>query len=144
MRKHLANTNVKMNQRQRDSIIVREFIDWVYRGIKDKSLPINTNTACIHTTMDGIFLIVPIVFDRYGELMGFEVDQVKDVKRALMKQQVHRVHKDGHNIWTYLANGRYRLQGIVFPYQVFFPEIPSINVSLTQLAIEEMNDSYQF
>ncbi|WP_025809858.1 MobH family relaxase [Pseudomonas chlororaphis] len=89
------------------------FITWLQHAIQTRKLVINDAKALVHTVADTAYLVSPGIFQRYAQehlrvaAMAKEL-QMHDwqwVQKQFERQQLHRKHPSGLNIWTCAVTG---------------------------------------
>ena len=119
------------------------FVAWLRLCIAGRKLVINDAKALVHTVADTAYLVSPGVFQRYAQehpkIASLAMqDQVADwqwVQKRFERQQLHRKHHDGFNIWTCTVTGprkSRKLHGYLLedPH-VLFADLPANNPYLS-------------
>ena len=80
-----------------DSDIAKDFTEWVSNGIADGSLPINVQSALVHTIGDNkdLILVSPLIFRQYAK--NHDLDY-KQVQHAFQTLKLHTTTSDNKNI----------------------------------------------
>jgi len=118
------------------------FINWVKKGLIEKTLLINNPTAEIHIAEEGVFLLAPAIFKTFLILNGHSPDRHKNLAKRIATLKVHIRNGDA-NIWPYWVSSKNRkskISGWLFPFEVFFENeypIPSKNKYLKRSLEDE-------
>jgi hypothetical protein len=112
------------------------FINWLRRGLVEKTLLINNPAAEIHIAEEGVFLLAPAIFKTFLRRHGFPEDKHKNLARRVNTLKLHTRNGDVniHGYWVSSKNRKTKINGYLFPFNVFYENdmpIPAKNKYLT-------------
>jgi hypothetical protein len=88
------------------------FLNWVKESILSHKLIINDSKAKVHTVRGSVFLVTPVLFQRYvQEFPGIsqganqETEEWRWVQKQFEKLKIHRKRGNGLNIWVCQVHG---------------------------------------
>jgi hypothetical protein len=108
------------------------FINWLRRGLIEKTLLLNNPSAEIHIAEEGVFLLAPAIFKTFLRRHGLPEDKHKNLARRVNTLKLHTRNGDVniHGYWVSSKNRKTKINGYLFPFNVFFEHdmpIPSKN-----------------
>jgi len=102
----------------------RRFVQWLKKGLIEKTLLVNDVNAEVHIVEEGVFLLAPAIFKTFlnkHNLAG-EV-QHKNLSRRFGRLRLHVKADDGLNIHTYWvcsSNRATKINGWLLPFNVIY------------------------
>ncbi len=112
------------------------FINWLRRGLVEKTLLINNPAAEIHIAEEGVFLLAPAIFKTFLRRHGLPEEKHKNLARRVNTLKLHIRNGDVniHGYWVSSKNRKTKINGYLFPFNVFYENempIPARNKYLT-------------
>lgn len=98
------------------------FINWLRRGLVEKTLLINNPAAEIHIAEEGVFLLAPAIFKTFLRRHGLAEDKHKNLARRVNTLKLHIRNGDVniHGYWVSSKNRKTKINGYLFPFNVFY------------------------
>lgn len=133
IKEHTLQTNsaIKMQDTDNQAPVLmegsdtpRRFVQWIKKGLIEKTLLINDVNAEVHIVEEGVFLLAPAIFKTFlnkHNLTG-EV-QHKNLSRRFGRLRLHVKAEDGLNIHTYWvcsSNRATKINGWLLPFNVIY------------------------
>jgi len=111
----------------------RAFLEWLRRGLAERSLEVNNVNARLHMTKEGLLLVSPAVFKQYDK------KRWSYVQKRFTKLKLHERSANGTNIHDYVVSGKKKrslVKGfLITDTDTVFPgiELPPINHALSRV-----------
>lgn len=126
-----------------ESVLARQFMDWLSQGVLGGKLPVNKPDAQVHVVADGLLLVSPGIFRQFAKQRGIGsahgVDAAKHVQREVLREGWHLRADDRVNMLCYerrrSGRGSIMIHGIVIrDPQRFIQPLPVIDPALVRVA----------
>ncbi len=100
------------------------FINWLRRGLIEKTILINNPTAEVHIAEEGVFVVAPSIFKTFLMRHGISPDKHKNFVRRINTLKLHIRNGDLniHPYWVSGKNRKTKINGYLFPFNVFYEE----------------------
>ncbi|WP_392564163.1 DNA-binding domain-containing protein [Orbus wheelerorum] len=109
------------------------FFQWVRSQIIAKKLTINTQTACIHTVENKLFIVTPKLFQKYSLHINGNDDH-DNWRRIQLEFQALKIHlkfsEENFNIWKCLISGKRKKNAVIKGYLIEDRRLFSIDTNL--------------
>lgn len=132
----VISSDIASNQKEpseKDDVFHHPFFVWLRSQIISRKLPVNTQTACIHTVEDKVFLVTPKLFQKYClYLNGNEdYDYWRQIQLEFQAMKVHLKFSDeNYNIWKCLISGKRKNNAVIKGYLIGNRQIFAIDNDL--------------
>lgn len=126
--------------------VAMRFINWLKRGLIEKTILINNPTAEVHIAEEGVFLLAPAIFKTFLIRHGHDPEKHKNLSKRIVRLKLNIRNGDA-NIWPYWvssSNRKSKISGWLFPFNLFFENeypIPSKNKYLIRSLEEAISGS---
>lgn len=116
------------------------FLDWLRRGLSDRSLPMNTVTSRVHSLSQGLFVVSPGIFKDYVAKSGTGTEWGAMQKR-FQKLRLHtKTPAREENVWSCAVTGARRrstIRGYLLtdPAVLLDGEVPAPNPHLALIEV---------
>lgn len=109
-----------------------KFLSWLQRGLLEKTILINNNSAEVHIVEEGVFLLAPAIFKTFLRLHGHPEEKHKNLSKRFARLRKHLRHGDFniHPYWVSSANRASKINGWVIPFNIIYgddSQIPNPN-----------------
>ncbi|WP_392562283.1 MobH family relaxase [Orbus sturtevantii] len=116
-----------------DEIYNHPFFKWVRSQIIAKKLTVNTQTACIHTVENKLFIVTPKLFQKYSLHINGN-DDYDNWRKVQLEFQSFKIHlkfsEENFNIWKCLISGKRKKNVIIKGYLIEEKRLFSIDTNL--------------
>lgn len=99
-----------------------KFLSWLQRGLLEKTILINNNSAEVHIVEEGVFLLAPAIFKTFLRLHGLPEDKHKNLSKRFQNLRKHIRNGDVniHPYWVRSSNRASKLNGWLLPFNVIY------------------------
>ncbi|WP_392560293.1 MobH family relaxase [Orbus mooreae] len=104
-----------------DNVYHHPFFVWLRSQIISRKLPVNTQTACIHTVENKVFLVTPKLFQKYClHLNGNEdYENWRQIQLEFQAMKIHlKFSEENYNIWKCLISGKRKNNAVIKGYLI--------------------------
>jgi len=110
----------------------QKFLSWLQRGLIEKTILINNNTAEVHIVDEGVFLLAPAIFKTFLRLHGLPEEKHKNLSKRFQNLRKHIRNGDVniHPYWVSSSNRASKINGWLLPFNVIYENdypIPKAN-----------------
>ena len=99
-----------------------KFLTWLQRGLLEKTILINNNSAEVHIVEEGVFLLAPAIFKTFLRLHNLPVDKHKNLSKRFANLRKHIRNGDFniHPYWVSSSNRASKINGWVLPFNIIY------------------------
>lgn len=135
MTNNTSSDNV-LNQQtplEKDDVYYHPFFVWLRSQIISRKLAVNTQTACIHTVEDKVFLVTPKLFQKYCLYSNGneDYDSWRQIQLEFQAMKFHlKFSEENYNIWKCLISGKRKNNAVIKGYLIGNRQIVAIDNDL--------------
>lgn len=123
----------------------QKFLQWLQRGLLEKTILINNTTAEVHIVKEGVFLLAPAIFKTFLRLHGLPEDKHRNLSKRFQSLKLNIKHQDVniHPYWVKSSNRASKINGWLLPFNVIYENdfpTPKPNKFIRK-TLEDFNDA---